>query len=280
MRRRALLDVFGYRDYRAYLGAYYERRKTQKDGFSFARFSSEIGLPSPNYLKLVVDGTRNLTPSLARRFGAGCGLRDEALVYFVALVAFNQAKTAEERDRRYAALQAFARFRQTHRLDSAHSAYHAHWYIPAIYELCARKDLRQDPKSIARALLPAITPRQAAQGLAVLQELGLLVRSGKRFVQAQAVVETSAGPLGHQVVQFHRAMMQRAAEALDHVPRDEREIAALTLCISEARMLELKLELEAFRMQLLERYMRDETPERVVQVNFQMFPLSAKGTPS
>jgi hypothetical protein len=33
-------------------------------------------------------------------------------------------------------------------------------------------------------------------------------------------------------------------------------------------------------MQLLERYMRDETPERVVQVNFQMFPLSAKGTPS
>ena len=41
----------------------------------------------------------------------------------------------------------------------------------------------------------------------------------------------------------------------------------------------LKQELEAFRTQLMQRYMKDETPERVVQVNFQMFPLSAKRSP-
>ena len=280
MRRRALLDVFGYRDYRQFLSAYYARRKEQKDGYSFARFSSDIDLPSPNYLKLVIDGERNLTPALARRFAEGCGLRDDALGYFTTLVAFNQAKNAAERERHYGALQAFPRFRQVHKLDAAQSAYHAHWFIPAIYELCGRKDVDQDPKAMAKALLPPITPRQAAQALSVLQELGLLKLERGRLVQVHTAVETEAGPLGHQVVQFHRAMMERAAEALDHVPRDEREIASLTLCISEARMRELKAELEAFREHLLQKYMNDETPERVVQVNFQMFPLSAKRSSS
>jgi len=46
--------------------------------------------------------------------------------------------------------------------------------------------------------------------------------------------------------------------------------------LSESRMGELKAELEAFREHLLRRYMKDERPERVVQVNFQMFPLSVK----
>jgi uncharacterized protein (TIGR02147 family) len=277
MSTRALVDVFGYRDYRAFLLAFYERRKAEKNGFSYAEFSSAISLRSANYLKLVIDGSRNLTPDLAHRFGEACGLRDDALRYFCTLVAFNQAKTARERGLHYQKLQSFRRFRASHRLDAAHSAYYSQWYIPAVYELCARADFEDDPRWIARALLPPISPKQATQALDVLRELGLIARDDKgRWQQAEAVVETPDGPLGHHVVQFHRAMMERAAEALDLVPRSEREVAALTLCLSDGRMHELKAELEAFREHLLQRYMKDERPERVVQVNFQMFPLSKK----
>jgi len=277
MATRAAVDVFAYRDYRAFLRAYYERRKAEKDGFSHAEFSQRIALRSPNYLKLVIDGERNLTANLALRFGEGCGLRDDSLRYFCALVAFNQAKTARERNLHYEKLQGFRRFRATHKLDAAQSAYYSQWYIPAVHELCARPDFADNARWIARALLPPISAKQAAQALEVLAELGLLTRDARgRWKQAEAVVETPEGPLGHHVVQFHRAMMQRAAEALDVVPRDEREIAALTLCVSEARMYELKAELEVFREHLLQRYMKDERPERVVQVNFQMFPLSGK----
>jgi uncharacterized protein (TIGR02147 family) len=277
MPTRAAVDVFGYRDYRAFLLAYYDRRKAEKSGFSHAEFSRGIGLRSPNYLKLVIDGQRNLTPDLALRFGEACGLRDESLRYFCTLVAFNQARTARERGLHYEKLQSFRRFRATHKLDGAQSEYYAQWYIPAVYELCARADFEEDPRWIGRALLPPISPKQAAQALQVLEKLGLLVRDERgRWKQNDAVVETPEGPLGHHVVQFHRAMMERAAEALDLVPRDQREIGALTLCLSEERMQLLKAELEAFREHLLRRYMKDERPERVVQVNLQMFPLSGR----
>jgi uncharacterized protein (TIGR02147 family) len=274
---RATVDVFGHRDYRAFLRAYVARRKAQKDGFSVAEFAKRVGLRSPNYLKLVTDGERNLSPDVAHRFGEACGLQGEALEFFCALVGFNQAKTARERELHYKKLQSFRRYRAAHRLDAAQSAYHSEWYIPAIYELAARADFREDARFIAQTLLPQIAPKQATQALAVLSELGLLVRDPVgQLRQAQSVVETPEGPLGHHVVQFHRAMMQRAAEALDRVPREEREIASLTLCVSEAKLHELKAELEAMREQLLQRYMADAHPERVVQVNFQMFPLSKK----
>ncbi len=275
MGSRAAVDVFGFRDYRAFLRAYAERRRAQKEGFSASEFSKEVGLRSPNYFTLVADGERNLTQGLAHRFAEACGLSGEAVRYFCALVDFNQAKTARERELHYAKLQSFRRYRASHRLDAAQSAYHSEWFIPAVYELAALADFRDDPRWIAKTLLPAIAPKQASQALAVLSELGLLVRDAEGVLrQAEPLVETSDGPLGHHVVQFHRTMMQRAAEAIDRVPREEREIAALTLCLSETKLRELKAELEAFRHDLVQRYMDDPQAERVVQVNFQMFPLS------
>jgi uncharacterized protein (TIGR02147 family) len=274
---RAKVDVFAFRDYRAFLRAYSERHRAEKGGFSPAEFAKRAGLRSSNYLKLVIDGQRNLTPDLAHRFSELCGLRDESVAYFCALVAFNQAKTARERTLHYETLRGFRRFRAAHRLDGAQSAYHSQWFIPAVYELASCVDFDPEPRAIAKRLMPAISVKQAEDAISVLLELGLLVRhESGRLEPAASIVETPEGPLGHHVVQYHRTMMQRAAEALDHVPREEREIAALTIAVSNERMRELKAELEAFRHDLAQRYQADPRAERVVQLNFQLFPLSKR----
>jgi uncharacterized protein (TIGR02147 family) len=274
MAGRAPLDVFRYADYRAFLRAFYEHRKGQRRGISLRAFSRKVGLRSPNYLKLVMDGDRNLTGELALRFAEACGLNGESVEYFCALVAFNQAKSQKERELHQARLRGFRRYRETHKLDLAQDAYHSRWYIPAIRELAARSDFRAEPKWIAKTLLPPISESQAKKALSVLHELGLLVEGEDgRPRQAEPLVETRAGPLGHHVVSFHREMMRLASEALERVPRDEREIASLTLCISQRQMVELKAELERIEDLLLQRYPSDDA-ERVVQVNVQMFPLS------
>ncbi|HWA71853.1 MAG TPA: TIGR02147 family protein [Polyangiaceae bacterium] len=273
---RASVDVFRYRDYRVFLREHYERNKTRKRGYSLRAFSLGAGLRSPNYLKLVMDGARNLTPQMAFRFAETCGLSGEAQEYFCDLVAFNQARLAKERELCYERLKRFSRFRKVHKLD-AESEYHSEWYIPAIRELVSRRDFQDDPAWIAATLLPQISPAQARRALSVLLELGLLARdeSGK-LVQPEQLLETPEGPLGHHVVQFHRVMMAHGADALDRVPRTEREISSLTLCLSEAAFDKLKAEVAAFRSSLLQRYQADDDAERVVQLNFQLFPLSRR----
>lgn len=277
MSRRAAIDVFAYRDYRQFLRAYYDAGKAGGQAVSLRAFSKRAGLRSPNYLKLVMDGTRNLTQPMAARFAEAAGLRTEAAEYFCELVAFNQAKTAAERGRAYERLRRFPRYRKVHKLDAAQESYHSSWYLPAIRELIAHKDFDEDPRWIAKQLLPAISPREAERALTTLLELGLIERNADgRLAQCDPLVETPEGPLGHHVVSYHRSMLERAAAALDVVPRAEREIAALTLCVSDTQMTELKERLERFREELLQLYTAGPDASRIVQVNLQMFPLSVK----
>jgi uncharacterized protein (TIGR02147 family) len=111
----------------------------------------------------------------------------------------------------------------------------------------------------------------------VLTQLGLLVRDAAgNLVQHQALLSTGDDqPLGHHIATFHRTMLERAGEALDAVPREEREIAALTLGLNAEQFQRVKQRLYELRQELLQAAgPGSATPDRVVQINFQMFPLS------
>lgn len=268
-------DVFQYLDYRAFLRDYYVDRKTHGRGFSFRAFSRRAGLRSPNYLKLVMDGARNLTPEMAARFAQACGLKGEAASYFLDLVAFNQAQGATERNAAYARLTGFRRYRSAHRLELAHAAYHSTWYVPAIRELAARSGFRDDPEWIARVLRPSITRQEAARALEILLELGLLVRAEDGSVkQGEPLVSTGPQTAGMHITNYHRTMLERASAAIELVPAPERDISSLTLCLGDDGLRRMKERIQRFRRELLELSALEDDPRDVVQVNIQLFPLT------
>jgi uncharacterized protein (TIGR02147 family) len=269
------VNVYGYLDYRAFLRDYYASKKLASRGFSYRAFSKRAGVASPNYLKLVVDDKRSLSPKMAERFAHACGLDADASRYFVHLVGFNQAKTSVERAQFYDKLTGFQRYRQAHKLELAHAAYYSDWYMPAIRELAASQEFRDDAEWIADRLIPKITPLQAERAIETLTELGLLVRDADgRLVQADALLSTGPETRGLHIVAFHRAMTQRAIESIDIVPAAERDISSLTLCLGRTGLKTLKERLQRLRRELLELSALETDPEQVVQVNFQLFPLS------
>jgi uncharacterized protein (TIGR02147 family) len=267
-------DVYAYLDYRALLRAYYDERKEQGRGFSYRAFARRAGLKSPNLLKRVIDGERNLTPEMAERFARACGLDGEAASYFRELVAFNEAKTEADRNARYRKLSAFRGYRRAHALDAAAADYCSSWYIPAIRELSARSDFREDAAWIARQLVPAIKPAQARAAIDTLLRLGLLVRDGNRLRHGDQIVTTGAETRGLQIVSYHRAMMQRASEAIDLVPKPERDVSSLTLALGRGGLELVKHRIQEFRRELLGLEQTGEDVDRIVQVNMQLFPLS------
>ncbi|HET7538779.1 MAG TPA: TIGR02147 family protein [Polyangiaceae bacterium] len=275
------VHIFSYLDYRHFLRDLYAQKKASERGFSHRAFSKRAGLNSTNYLHLVMQGKRNLSPEMAASFARGCGLTPAEAIYFCELVTFTQASTSEERNRAYDRLARHRRFREVHQLDVAQAEYHSTWYIPAIRELAARADFRDDPAWVARMLVPPISSAEARSALSILLELGLLVKDEHGHVrQPDELVSTGPGPLGHQVVNYHRAMLARASEAIDRIPRDEREISSVTLCVSHSALLELKARIGEFRRELLQLAELEGEPERVVQINFQLFPLSKKEDPN
>jgi uncharacterized protein (TIGR02147 family) len=272
-RRRSAIDVFQYLDYRVFLADFYRAKK--RSGFSYRAFSRATGLGAPNYLKLVIGGKRNMSAETAARFAATCGLSGDSAEYFARLVEFNQAKGAAARNAAYEKLAVFKRYRLAQRLDLAHAEYHSKWYLPAIRELCASAEFREDPEWLASVLRPAIKPSEAKHALALLLKLGLLERDARgRLRQSNALVATGPETRGMHIRNYHAEMMQRAIEAMELVPQAERDVSSLTLCLAPDGLARFKQRIQEFQRELLELAEREPTRSQAVQINFQLFPLS------
>jgi uncharacterized protein (TIGR02147 family) len=114
-----------------------------------------------------------------------------------------------------------------------------------------------------------------------LLALGLLVRDRRgKISQGETLVSTGPEVRSLHVASYHRSMMERASQAIDEVPADLRDISSLTLCLGEGGLKRLKERIQRFRRELLELSTLETDPAQVVQVNFQLFPLSrARHTP-
>lgn len=268
-------DVFDYLDYRAYLRDFYRGRK-ERSAFSYRAFSMRAKLRSPNYLKLVIDGERNLTLPMAKRFAAACGLGGQSALFFCELVTFGQAESIDERNDSYSRLRRFRQYREAHQLQIAQDEYHSRWYLPAIRELALAHDFRPDPEWIAARLVPRIKVAEARLALEILQQLGLLVPDEQgNLVQGTSLVSTGAETASLHMVNFHRTMMQLASESLERIRHERRDVSSVTLCLGSDGLEMVKRAIVRFRRELLELSELEKRPEQVVQVNFQLFPLSA-----
>ncbi|MEN9579412.1 MAG: hypothetical protein RJA70_2421, partial [Pseudomonadota bacterium] len=68
--------------------------------------------------------------------------------------------------------------------------------------------------------------------------------------------------------------MDRAQQAMQEVPAEERYISALTLSVSEQTAAVVRQRVLAFRQELVALCDADPQPSRIVQLNVQLFPLS------
>jgi uncharacterized protein (TIGR02147 family) len=271
-------SVFEFVDHRAYLKAYYEAEKARRPAFSYRYFARRAGQSSPNFLKLVIEGKRNLGKESVPAFAKALDLDAEEASFFGDLVAFNQAATTEEKNRHFVRIAASRNFRKARRIEGELFEYLSHWYIPAVRELAARPDFRDEAKWIAAQLRPTVAVRDAAHAMKVLLSLGLLVKREDGHVERGEPSWTT----GHEVtsfavVNYHQEMLRRASDAIESVAQAERNVSSLVVCVSPATIPEIKRRMQALHEELLALCDADKSPEIVYQIGMQCFPLSQGG---
>lgn len=267
--------VFEYTNYRKFLRDLYEHEKRSQKKFSFRYFSKQAGFSSPNFLKLVIEGKRNLSIDSIARFVKAFKLSREETPFFRALVLFNQAATAEERGLWAEEILKSKLYRKLHPLHATQYEYYSKWYNVAVRELMGVKGFREDPDWISHALSPQISVLQAREAIEALLDLGLAIRGPDGILRrTDAVVTTGDEVASSSVTQFHREMLIKATEAIDRVPAGERDISALTVSVSPERAKEIKSLIQKTRKEILAIADQDKDPERVMQICIQLFPLS------
>jgi uncharacterized protein (TIGR02147 family) len=267
--------LFEYMNYRDYLRDYYAEKKKQHAFYSFRLFAQKAGFASPNFFKLVVDGKRNMSKESAFRFSKALGHSKKEAEYFENLVFFNQSKTLEEKNAYLANLMKFRKNADPKKIEQSEYAYYSAWYIPVIRELVIAMDFYDDFKKLGRAVVPAISAIEAEKAVKLLLELGYIRKNGGgHYEQSSVFLTTGPAVRSLAVANFHKAMMQRAAESLERFPADKRDVSCLTVGVSENTFTTMVSRIAEFRKELLALTESDTNMSKIVQVNFQLFPLS------
>lgn len=267
--------IFNYLDYRSYLRDMFEHHKRKDKKFSFRYFAHKSGFASPNFIQLVFDGKRNLSLESLSKIAKGFGLKKKEREFFEILVFMNQAKTHDDKNHYYQKLMAIKGPSGVHHLDKASYDYFSRWYYPVIREVIRFKGGALDEPEIARRLTPPISLSQTAKALEVLTALNLIRKNENGLWEATDTAVTTGPEVESLVIaNFHREMLAMAKEAIERFPREKRDISALTLSINETSILELKKRIALFRKELLQFACSEKESNQVVQINFQLFPLT------
>jgi len=266
--------VYNYMEYRLFLQDMYDYQKKNQKKFSYRFFSAKAGFSSPNFLKLVILGLRNLTNESVAKISKGFELKKWEREFFENLVFMNQAKSHDEKNHYYLKMAEAKGYMKIHKLEKASYDYFSQWYHPVIRELISFGSRKYAPDEIAVMVNPPISPKQAKKSLKLLQELNLIKKDGKgRWKKCDKVVST--GPEVKSIIlgNYHKEIIQLASEAIDRFSSKDRDISGLTLSVKRDTLPKIKEKIARFREELLELTYDEKDANQVIQVSIQAFPL-------
>lgn len=273
-------SVYDYTDYRVYLAEFFDKKCKLQPSYSQSSFVRKAGLGknSRGYLKLVIEGKRNLTPHTIRGFCSALGLGTQESLYFENLVYFNQAKSHQDKEYYFQRLVASASGKETKLFELMLSQYHyySHWYYPPIRELVGLANFQEDMGWICAQLRNKVSRREASFALADLERLGMVRRDlNGKLIQSDPIIKYPGGAFRFTTEKFHIDMMERAKEALNEDDYLERNVSSSTLSCDYSRLPSVIREIAQFRDQLTVKYgLGSTSPDAVFQINFQIFQIT------
>jgi uncharacterized protein (TIGR02147 family) len=266
--------IFEYDNYREFLKDAYDHLKSENSNFSFRYFSRVAGFKSPNILKLVMDGDRNLAPESIDQFAKGFKLNKEESHFFRNLVLLNQSKTSEQKQQYAEEIMKSRAYKKTHPLKESQYNFFGRWYSVLVRELVGLPAFKEDYDWIASQIQPSISAAEARRVVEELITLGLLIRDEQgQLKQNSKNVGTPDEVTSSVIANCHRELMKRASESIDTVPREKRDISALTFTVSEPTAAKIKEIIQKVRKEIMELAAHDGSPDSIYQLNFQLFPL-------
>ena len=188
----------------------------------------------------------------------------------------NHATNDEEREQFFKEMQKHRKFTLIHKGAAVLHEFYSRWYNVAIRELLLVKRFQRSAPWIASALSPTISEKDAEKSLLFLEDSGFIQqKKNGNYAQDTPVVSTGPEISSLAVNTYHREMMDRAKDSLNHFSSKERNISSLTMALSKNRYESIVEEIYAFQEKIIAIAECESEADEVYQLNFQMFPLTS-----
>ena len=268
--------VFGYLDYRAFLRDWYKAYKAAHPRFSYRALALKVGYRSHGFFTQVLENKSNVSVETAMNFAEAIGLRKRDREYFLLLVRHNQETRSVPRAKLFARL---AQFKESPAklLRQDQDAFLGSWTNAAVRELLGLAPFQAGAEAAWGATLtPPADASEIRRCLDLLLELGLARRTAAGIVRTDPCVETGTRYSEVATRAYMRQVHDLGGEALERFPRDQRHHAWATVSVSQATFETMREELRSLVARFLALAEQDSTPDRVLQLNLEFFPLAIR----
>lgn len=269
------INLFEYLDYRIFLKDWYEFQKKNIRGFSFRSFSLKSGFGSPNFLKRVIDGDRNLTNESLKQVAKGLGLTKQETEFFEKLVRFNQSDNHQEKNLYYEQIIKTQKFTKLKPFEKDQYDFCSAWYHPIVRELVTCQDFDGTPEWLAKTLRPSIPPPLAKKSLELLERLNFIrkTKNGK-WEQTESVVTTGPEATAVVTLNYHRNVLDLVKHQMTRIGPKERDVSVLNLGVKKGTLTLIKKRVQEFRQEILKMVADDTEPDNVILLAMQLLPVS------
>jgi uncharacterized protein (TIGR02147 family) len=269
-------NIYNYLDYRKFLDDFYKERKALSPSFSFNYIAQKAGFKSKSFFPHVIEGKRNLSKDSLFKLRTLLKLNDKALSYFSDLVAFDQAKSVGERTYFFKKLLEYKKRGTATVVVQRQYEYYSKWYYSTIRELITIIDFKENYELLGRMIKPPISCREVRAAVKLLLKLGFIEKTENGYRQTNRSITTGDEVRSLGIENFHLQNMVLAAESIDTVASNKRDISCVVAGLSPAGVETIKEEIQQFRKRLVEIIEHDEPARQVYHINFQFFPTSTE----
>jgi uncharacterized protein (TIGR02147 family) len=270
-----MISVKDYMEYRDYLRDYFAEMKKRNSCYSLRFIGSRVNV-DPSHLVKIFQRQRHIGNSLIDNFIKNCGLSGSDADYFANLVLFNKAKNDRDSKLYFEKLIALKGV-NAHSLDKNQYEYYTKWYYSAILTLLDFYPFTDNYATLAEKLNPPITEAKAKKSILLLKKLGLINKTkAGTWNLTSKIITTGEHYRSFAVKTFQEETMRLAMESLDRHPSKERNISTVTITLSEKNLSIVNEAIRQFRETLLQIARDEDNPDKVYQLNVQLFPLTKK----
>lgn len=268
-----LSNIYNFTDYRDFLKDRYRQLKDADPLFSFRYFSKQAGFGSPNYLKLVMDGKRNLSEEAIGKFAKGLRLDNHEGEYFRYMVEYNQCDNASKKQVFEAKLMYLRELFKVKTLIPELYDYYHEWYHSAIREMVKKGKVKNDPGIIAQSLVPNISEGEAMASIALLTKLHFVAVGADGCLEAteNKEIDAETASMG-QKIHFEQ-MAELAAQSLYTQGPETQDFESVTLSLPMEKVNELRTKIQEL-IASVKGSATQNPNDSVYQLNVQLFALT------
>jgi uncharacterized protein (TIGR02147 family) len=265
---------------------YEYRRETESTGlrsYSYSTFSAAADIKSPNYLKLIIEGRRNLSEDMITRFAKALRLNRNETEEFRALVRYGQATEPIERNQFLKDLADFRarRAMETGQINQASWEKVPGWLGWVLYAMSEQKGVNFDPVELQRLFRAKASAEDIREALKKLLASGELARNEATgsVGKGRDLIESPQDLPVALIRKLQAELIYLGIESLFRDSPKEREFGAMTLAMTEEEFNQVRFELRQLRKRVQKDILvkrKSTKGDRVYQLNIQLFPVTEK----